>query len=104
MGIFLISVNIKEYTTNLLSIYHSILSPQILAYKPSTIRMSTSTPNNENTPLNISNFNFKSGLGQYSKILAIFNKMKHDNGIILLQETHSTSKTVKNGKMNGEGK
>ncbi len=44
------------------------------------------------TPLNISNFNVN-GLGQCSKRLAIFNKMKHDNGIILTQEIQSTSKT-----------
>ncbi len=65
--------------------------------------MSTSTRNNENMPLNINTFNVN-GLVQCSKRLAIFNKMKHDNGISLLQETHSTSKTEKNGIMNGEGK
>ncbi len=55
------------------------------------------------TPINICSFNVND-MGQDTKRQSIFNKIKHDNGIILLQETHSTVKTEKKGNMNGEGK
>ncbi len=46
------------------------------------------------TPLNVSTFNVN-GLGQDPKISAIFDKLKHGNGIIRLQQTHSTFKIDK---------
>ncbi len=69
----------------------------LYSFSTSTIRMSRNTPNNENTSLNISTFNVN-GLGQCIKRLAIFHKMKHDNGTILLQETYLTSKTEQKWK------
>ncbi len=50
------------------------------------------------TPINISIFNVN-GLGQEIKRLAIFNKLKYDSGIILLQETLIDQ----DGKVNGGG-
>ncbi len=44
------------------------------------------------TPINIYSFNVN-GMRQDSKRQSIFNKIKNDNGIILLQETHSTVRT-----------
>ncbi len=56
------------------------------------------------TPLNVLTFNVND-LGQDPKRIAIFNKLKLSNGIILLQETQSTSKKEKEiGKTNGEVK
>ncbi len=47
-----------------------------------------------NIPINITSFNVN-GLGQDTKRLAIVNKLKKDNGVILLQETHSIALSEK---------
>ncbi len=47
------------------------------------------------TPINITTFNVN-GLGIDVKRQSIFNKLKSDNGDIMLNETHSTSTNEKN--------
>ncbi len=67
----------------------------IVPQGPSIITMSICTP------INVSTLNVN-GLGHEIKRLAIFNKLKYDSGIRLLQETLSTTTMEKNGKANGD--
>ncbi len=56
------------------------------------------------TPINITTLNVN-GLGlDVKKKQSIFNKLKTENGVIMLQETHSTLTNEKNRKRNGENK
>ncbi len=56
----------------------------------SLICMPMTSENNANlTPIHVNSFNVN-GLGQEAKWNAIFKKLKQNNSIVLLQETHST--------------
>ncbi len=50
------------------------------------------------TPINITTFNVN-GLGIDIKRQSIFNKLKGDNSVIMLQETHSITNIEKKWKM-----
>ncbi len=63
--------------------------------------MTSGQNSSTHTPINITTFNVN-GLELDIKRQSIFNKLKSDNGGIMLQETYSTSTNEKNGKKNGK--
>ncbi len=67
------------------------------------VNMTSDQNSSTHIPINITNFNVN-GLGLYIQRQSIFNKLKSDNGVTILQETHSSSTNEKNGQTNVEDK
>ncbi len=80
------------------SIYSSLSSTPSSS---KVINMVSGQNSSTHTPIKITTFNVN-GLGLDVKRQSIFNNLKSDNGVIMLQETHSTSTNdKKNGKRMG---